>query len=209
MTWRLLYTRRAQRDLKRLDRLVQERVVAALERFASEQTGDVRRLAGGRPEWRLRVGDWRVLFVYDRPTWQHPRATRPCRATAPTAVAAAPVPVGRAGGELRDGRVPAGAPASVLRYAIWQPPQGDRAGLRSAARLSPVATCTCHRRPARSSSARARADRGGVRPVLAAAGFRLVRSVPTRSPARLGVIEAAPIARPQRGGSGGGPRDHR
>jgi mRNA-degrading endonuclease RelE of RelBE toxin-antitoxin system len=41
------------------------RVLDAIDRLcAGESVGDVRRLTG-RPEHRLRVGDWRVLFVRD------------------------------------------------------------------------------------------------------------------------------------------------
>jgi mRNA interferase RelE/StbE len=41
------------------------RVLDAIDRLcADEPAGSVRRLAG-RPEFRLRVGDWRVLYVRD------------------------------------------------------------------------------------------------------------------------------------------------
>jgi hypothetical protein len=37
--------------------------MAALERYAETEQGDVRKLTDVEPpEWRLRVGDWRVLF---------------------------------------------------------------------------------------------------------------------------------------------------
>jgi mRNA interferase RelE/StbE len=54
----------ARRDLKRLDRPVQRRILDALDRFvASPRSGDVRKL--GSVQWRLRVGDWRVRFSFD------------------------------------------------------------------------------------------------------------------------------------------------
>ena len=57
---------RARRDLKRLDRQIQGRVVDAVERFAAEGEGDVVRLVDVAPvEFRLRVGDWRVRFSRD------------------------------------------------------------------------------------------------------------------------------------------------
>jgi len=60
--WRVEFTARAARDLKRLDPPVRQRVYDALERLTSaEPAGDVTRLKG-RDEWRLRVGDWRALF---------------------------------------------------------------------------------------------------------------------------------------------------
>ena len=56
----------ARCDTKRLDARVRERILAALEGLrAQPPTGDIKRLAGERPEWRLRVGDWRVRFTRD------------------------------------------------------------------------------------------------------------------------------------------------
>jgi mRNA-degrading endonuclease RelE of RelBE toxin-antitoxin system len=53
---------RAERDLRRLDRGVAQRVANAIRRYAQSEGGDVRRLTG-IDELRLRVGDWRVRFV--------------------------------------------------------------------------------------------------------------------------------------------------
>jgi mRNA interferase RelE/StbE len=39
-----------------------ERILDALEKMADNLTGDVKHLTGFSPEWRLRVGDYRVLF---------------------------------------------------------------------------------------------------------------------------------------------------
>jgi mRNA interferase RelE/StbE len=65
VTWKVELTGPARRDLRRLDRQVATRVIAALERLAATQHGDVIRLTSTDPQWRLRVGDWRVRFVYD------------------------------------------------------------------------------------------------------------------------------------------------
>jgi mRNA-degrading endonuclease RelE of RelBE toxin-antitoxin system len=40
----------------------------AVDRFAASGQGDVRPLAGPEDRWRLRVGDWRVIFSYDADT---------------------------------------------------------------------------------------------------------------------------------------------
>ena len=57
---------RARRDLKRLDRSGQRRVVDVVERFAQTGEGDVVRLVNVAPaEYRLRIGDWRVRFSRD------------------------------------------------------------------------------------------------------------------------------------------------
>ena len=57
----------ALRDFDALDRLVQVRVTAALERFASTGHGDVKKLQGRPNDFRLRVGKWRVFFDLDTP----------------------------------------------------------------------------------------------------------------------------------------------
>ena len=64
--WRIELTRTAQRDLRRLDPPVRERVSSALAAMAQDPRGTsgLRRLSG-RPETRLRVGNWRVLLTLD------------------------------------------------------------------------------------------------------------------------------------------------
>jgi mRNA interferase RelE/StbE len=62
--WSLRVMPSARRDLKRLDRPVQRRILDALERFvAAPRSGDIRKLDS--VQWRLRVGDWRVRFSFD------------------------------------------------------------------------------------------------------------------------------------------------
>jgi mRNA-degrading endonuclease RelE of RelBE toxin-antitoxin system len=62
-----VFSDRAERDIRRLDHQVARRVVAALDRLCGEPpVGDVTHLTGSNPpEWRLRVGDWRVRFARD------------------------------------------------------------------------------------------------------------------------------------------------
>ena len=64
MRWQPVWTERAIKDADRLDARVRERIVAAVERHAATEQGDVMRLQGRDREWRLRVGDRRVLFAY-------------------------------------------------------------------------------------------------------------------------------------------------
>ena len=40
------------------------RILSALHRFAESGAGDVKALQGGRQELRLRIGDYRLFFVY-------------------------------------------------------------------------------------------------------------------------------------------------
>ena len=65
MGWRVEWREKALKDLERLDRKTRERILCATERLAETGYGDVRELEGRNPpEWRLRVGDWRVLFTF-------------------------------------------------------------------------------------------------------------------------------------------------
>lgn len=52
----------AERDMRKLSRQMRRRVTEKLERLADGLTGDVKRLRDFTPAYRLRVGDWRVLF---------------------------------------------------------------------------------------------------------------------------------------------------
>jgi len=61
-----VFTDRARRDMRRLDRPIQKRVIDALDRLVGHPpVGDVVKLTGTQDEWRLRVGDWRVRFTHD------------------------------------------------------------------------------------------------------------------------------------------------
>jgi mRNA interferase RelE/StbE len=67
LSLRIDWTPRAQRDLARLDRPTRERIVAAVLRLAETSQGDVIKLAGKQPpEYRLRVGGWRVRFAWNQ-----------------------------------------------------------------------------------------------------------------------------------------------
>lgn len=66
MSWQGIWAPRALKELARLDREEQHRVRQAVEAFASESKGDVLRLQNiTPPEYRLRVGKWRVRFRLD------------------------------------------------------------------------------------------------------------------------------------------------
>ena len=64
MSWTVSFSSRALHDLKHLDRQTRIRIVDAIERHAATGAGDVKRLRGQGQQWRLRVGDWRVLHRY-------------------------------------------------------------------------------------------------------------------------------------------------
>lgn len=65
--WPIDVSRQAERDLERLPADVRRRVLDALPGLTSNPPiGDIVKLQGRRDEYRLRVGDWRVLFRRDR-----------------------------------------------------------------------------------------------------------------------------------------------
>ncbi|MBI2916706.1 MAG: type II toxin-antitoxin system RelE/ParE family toxin [Chloroflexi bacterium] len=53
--------------MERLSQAVRHRVFAALDRLCAEHAGNTQKLHGMGDEYRLRVGDWRVLFRSDVP----------------------------------------------------------------------------------------------------------------------------------------------
>ena len=53
---------RAIKDLARLDKRDASRITDALERLRVDLGGDVKKLTNLTPEYRLRVGQYRVLF---------------------------------------------------------------------------------------------------------------------------------------------------
>jgi mRNA interferase RelE/StbE len=60
------WSEEALADMAALDKGIARRVKQAIERFAAAGTGNIKRLQGIHPpEFRLRVGDWRVRFRQD------------------------------------------------------------------------------------------------------------------------------------------------
>ena len=68
MIWEVVIGKRAEKTLGSLPKPLRERIIQGINRLKAGpyQSGlDVKPL-NGRPEWRLRIGDWRVLFqVYE------------------------------------------------------------------------------------------------------------------------------------------------
>lgn len=62
----VVWTAPALRDLRRIDRQTAERIRAAVRRYAETQHGDVRKLEAQEGRYRLRVGEYRVIFRLER-----------------------------------------------------------------------------------------------------------------------------------------------
>lgn len=59
---RVEFKPRAVKDLDGLDRQTARRVLEKIRALENNLAGDVKRLTNFTPEYRLRVGDYRVLF---------------------------------------------------------------------------------------------------------------------------------------------------
>jgi len=62
MTYEIELKPRATKDLRKIPKEHAGRIADALEDVADGMKGDVKRLTNFTPEYRLRVGDYRVLF---------------------------------------------------------------------------------------------------------------------------------------------------
>lgn len=60
--FKIVVTRTAQKDLARLDVAVQRRIVIAIDSLAFGLNPNCKKLKGSLADYRLRVGDYRVVF---------------------------------------------------------------------------------------------------------------------------------------------------
>jgi mRNA interferase RelE/StbE len=61
--YRILLERSAERDLRRLSAEMHERVIAAIQGLArNPRPPGCRKLTGSKNDWRIRVGDHRVVY---------------------------------------------------------------------------------------------------------------------------------------------------
>ena len=64
MTYEILFSDKALKQLKKMERDVQERIIAAMERVRIKPEKYVTKLVGD-PGYKLRVGDYRVIMDID------------------------------------------------------------------------------------------------------------------------------------------------
>jgi mRNA interferase RelE/StbE len=65
MTYVLEFKPRSLKDLEGIPGQDRRRIFAKIENLANDLAGDVKKLTGMTPEFRLRVGNYRVLFEID------------------------------------------------------------------------------------------------------------------------------------------------
>jgi mRNA interferase RelE/StbE len=64
--YRVALARSAEKELQRLSRAVVARIVSRLEHLATEpRPPGCKKLRGGDNEWRIRIGDYRVVYEID------------------------------------------------------------------------------------------------------------------------------------------------
>lgn len=68
MSYRVEVAPAAVRQLRKLDRVAQRRVQAAIELLAEQpRPNGAKKLAGGDGEWRVRTGDYRIIYeIHDK-----------------------------------------------------------------------------------------------------------------------------------------------
>lgn len=60
---RAIFSDEARADVRAIDRDIALRLLETLARFLETEAGDVKQLHGFEPpQYRLRIGDWRVIF---------------------------------------------------------------------------------------------------------------------------------------------------
>ena len=64
MTYKVIFSDKALKQLKKMEKNVQERIIAVLERIRIRPEAYVIKLIGD-PGYRLRVGDYRVIMDID------------------------------------------------------------------------------------------------------------------------------------------------
>lgn len=62
MKYKIEFKPRAVKDLQDLSKSTQVKVLARIQAMENDLKGDVRKLTNFTPEYRLRVGNYRVLF---------------------------------------------------------------------------------------------------------------------------------------------------
>ncbi len=63
MTYKVVWREQAQQAFRRLDKTIQKQVQRTVDRLAENpRPGQATRLVGDPRTWRVRSGDWRILY---------------------------------------------------------------------------------------------------------------------------------------------------
>lgn len=68
MKYSISFSKKALKDLKALEKKDGKRILDRIEALRDDLTGDVKKLTNHTPEYRMRCGNWRVLFEINETT---------------------------------------------------------------------------------------------------------------------------------------------
>ena len=60
---RISFSKNAKKDLKRLPTFIAIHIIKKIRKFKKQEKGDIKKIKGSN-DYRLRIGDYRVLFEY-------------------------------------------------------------------------------------------------------------------------------------------------
>lgn len=67
MAWLLIISPAVLKDMDRMPQWAAAAIGRELEKLAADPaTVDIKKLRGRDEEWRIRVGDWRAIFTFNR-----------------------------------------------------------------------------------------------------------------------------------------------
>lgn len=67
--WRIQYATRAEKDLQKLDTATREDIIRAVDGLLEKPPqGDLKMLTAMKGLWRIRVGDWRIIYSRNKAT---------------------------------------------------------------------------------------------------------------------------------------------
>lgn len=67
MSYKILYTRTALRDVKKLDKVTKKRIKAKIEEFIKDPISNAKKLTSSTlGNYRWRIGNYRVIFDMDK-----------------------------------------------------------------------------------------------------------------------------------------------
>ena len=65
LLYEIIFSQKAKKQLFKLEKIIQERIIAALERIRIRPESYITKLVGD-PGYKIRVGDYRVIMDIDR-----------------------------------------------------------------------------------------------------------------------------------------------
>lgn len=66
MKYDIQFKPKAVKDIERMSPRVQSQILMGIEKISNDLKGDVKRLTRFTPEYRLRIGEYRVLFEIEK-----------------------------------------------------------------------------------------------------------------------------------------------